>query len=106
MNKTIFEDQFFKNFGYCELKKDMVLYDINTEIDYIYFIIEGEVELFINSSIRSLTNKLHELCKVAKFSNLHPLEYKFKKQSTLKNIKQELSIVKKMKVRYPSKLKR
>ena len=86
MNIVLFEERLFKDFIYCEIKKDAVIYDLNQNIDYIYLIIEGEIEITINNSILWLMNKIKDLAKISHFKGLKDFDYRCKNKNSKCNI--------------------
>ena len=60
---SIFEKKFYPHIIIKKLKRNQVLFVQNDELDKIYFIKSGEIELTINSSIIDLNNMLKILMK-------------------------------------------
>jgi len=65
LNKQIFEKKYFDHFKYEELNKGEILFKENQNLEYIYLIVEGNLDLFVKKNILSVNDDLMN------FINLH-----------------------------------
>jgi len=72
---SIFDNKYFNQFIYKEFTSGQILFNTNDEIDYIYFIKEGEIELLMNNSIVQISKLLLDLTHKTNITAEEP-EYK------------------------------
>ncbi len=61
MNKQIFEKRYFEYFKYEELNKGDVLFKENEKLDFMYLIVEGNLDLCIKRNILAVNDSLIDL---------------------------------------------
>jgi CRP-like cAMP-binding protein len=54
LNKKIFEKKYFDSFKYEDLNKGDILFRENEKLDYVYLIVEGNLDLYIRKNIFTL----------------------------------------------------
>ena len=72
LSVSTFQKKYFSNFTFHEFQKYQLLYSDNENVDYVYFIIEGEIELSLNKNMFELHILIKEL--INKSGNLTKFE--------------------------------
>ena len=82
MKRTVFENKYYFEFIFAEMKRNHIIIPENKLPDYMYFIKEGEIEITFNANFFQLIDTIRKIASLINFQNLDIYDYQFQNGSS------------------------
>jgi len=77
MKRTVFENKYYFEFTFAEIKRNKIIIPENELPEYMYFIKEGEIEITFNANFFQLIDAIRKIASLINFQNLDIYDYQF-----------------------------